>query len=59
MAHTNYTDVLYEVVDDTTALITINRPERYNAFRGTTVEELIDALPSGSKGFIRAWNARR
>jgi dihydroxynaphthoic acid synthetase len=48
MAPITYTDVLYEVVDDTTALITINRPERYNAFRGTTVEELIDA-------FKRAW----
>jgi dihydroxynaphthoic acid synthetase len=43
-----YSDVLYEVVDDATALITINRPDRYNAFRGKTVEELIDA-------FKRAW----
>lgn len=43
-----YEDITYEVVDGTTALITINRPERYNAFRGMTVEELIDA-------FKRAW----
>ena len=50
MATNTYTDVLYEVVDTTTALITINRPERYNAFRGLTVEELIDA-------FKRAWAA--
>jgi len=40
-------DVLYEV-EGTTAVITINRPERYNAFRGQTVDELI-------RGFRRAW----
>jgi 2-ketocyclohexanecarboxyl-CoA hydrolase len=34
------TDVLYEV-DRGLAWITINRPERYNAFRGRTVDELI------------------
>jgi naphthoate synthase len=33
-------DVLYEV-DRGLAWITINRPERYNAFRGRTVDELI------------------
>ena len=38
-----YEDILYEV-DGTTAIVTINRPERYNAFRGRTVEELIIAL---------------
>lgn len=43
-----YSDVLYEVVDGTTAVITINRPDRFNAFRGQTVEELIHA-------FKRAW----
>lgn len=41
----NYTDILYSV-EDTTAIITINRPERYNAFRGRTVDELIDAFRS-------------
>jgi dihydroxynaphthoic acid synthetase len=43
-----YADVSYEVVDGTTAVITINRPHRYNAFRGQTVDELILA-------FKRAW----
>jgi naphthoate synthase len=41
------TDVLYEV-DAGLAWITINRPERYNAFRGRTVDELI-------RCFKRAW----
>jgi naphthoate synthase len=39
-----FEDLLYEIVDDTTALITINRPERYNAFRARTVEELTHAF---------------
>jgi naphthoate synthase len=34
------TDVLYEV-ERGLAWVTINRPERYNAFRGRTVDELI------------------
>src|SRR5258708_5726461 len=36
-------DVLYEV-DRGLAWITINRPERYNAFRGRTIDELIRAF---------------
>ena len=32
------------MVEDATAVITINRPHRYNAFRGRTVEELIAAF---------------
>ena len=36
-------DVLYEV-EDGLAWITINRPERMNAFRGQTVDELIDCF---------------
>ena len=36
-------DVLYEV-DHGLAWITINRPERYNAFRGRTIDELIFCL---------------
>ena len=44
----DYEDVTYEVVDGHTAIITIDRPERLNAFRGRTVGELIDA-------FERAW----
>jgi naphthoate synthase len=38
-----YEDIRYEV-DETTAIITIDRPKRLNAFRGRTVEELIDAF---------------
>ena len=40
-------EVLYEV-DNGVAWITINRPHRYNAFRGMTLDVLID-------GFLRAW----
>ncbi|MCD2196821.1 enoyl-CoA hydratase-related protein [Actinomycetospora endophytica] len=39
----DYEDVSYEV-EGSTAVITIERPERYNAFRGRTVEELIRAF---------------
>ncbi|MCH7908511.1 MAG: enoyl-CoA hydratase/isomerase family protein [Candidatus Hydrogenedentes bacterium] len=35
-----FTDVSYEV-DNGLAWITINRPERYNAFRGRTIDELL------------------
>ena len=45
------TDVLYEV-EDGLATITINRPERMNAFRARTVDELI-------RCFKRAWADRR
>lgn len=38
-----YTDILYEV-DGPNAVVTINRPDRYNAFRGRTVDELIHAF---------------
>ncbi|MDT7705037.1 MAG: hypothetical protein QOG20_644 [Pseudonocardiales bacterium] len=40
---TDYEDVEY-LVEGTTAVITMNRPHRYNAFRGKTVEELIRAF---------------
>jgi 2-ketocyclohexanecarboxyl-CoA hydrolase len=43
----DFTDVTYEV-DNGLAWITINRPERYNAFRARTVDELVMA-------FKRAW----
>jgi dihydroxynaphthoic acid synthetase len=36
----DFEDVQYEK-QGTTAIVTINRPHRYNAFRGKTVEELI------------------
>ncbi len=39
----DYQDILYEV-KGATAYITINRPEKYNAFRGITCEELIHAF---------------
>ena len=38
-----YKDILYEI-RGTAAWITINREEKYNAFRGQTCEELIHAL---------------
>lgn len=38
-----FTDLTYEVIDGV-AVITINRPERYNALRGRTVDELIYAF---------------
>jgi naphthoate synthase len=47
MSDDRFEDIRYEV-DGTTAVVTIARPERYNAFRGRTVEELIAA-------FRRAW----
>jgi naphthoate synthase len=39
-----YTDITYQVEDGGVAVITINRPERMNAFRGRTVDELIHAF---------------
>ena len=38
-----FTDIAYEV-DEGVAVITINRPDRYNALRGRTVDELIYAF---------------
>jgi dihydroxynaphthoic acid synthetase len=40
---TDYEDIRYEV-DGPTAVVTIDRPDRMNAFRGRTVEELIAAF---------------
>ncbi len=39
----SYEDILYDTKDGV-ATITINRPDKLNAFRGQTVEEMIDAL---------------
>ena len=38
-----YEDIRYEL-EGRTAIVTIDRPHRYNAFRGKTVEELISAF---------------
>ena len=40
----SYTDVLFDRTADGVARITINRPERRNAFRPKTVVEMMDAL---------------
>jgi dihydroxynaphthoic acid synthetase len=47
-----FTDVTYVVEEDTFAIVTIDRPERMNSFRGRTVDELISA-------FKHAWADRR
>lgn len=47
-----FTDVTYTVEEDSYAIVTINRPERFNSFRGRTVDELISA-------FKHAWADRR
>ena len=39
----SFEDILFEK-NDGVATITINRPDRLNAFRGQTVEEMIEAL---------------
>lgn len=39
----DYQDIIYEEKNNT-AYITINRPEKYNAFRGITCDELIHAF---------------
>ncbi|MBP2473012.1 naphthoate synthase [Crossiella equi] len=47
----DFTDITYAVDEDGAAVITINRPERMNSFRGRTVDELISA-------FKHAWADR-
>jgi len=47
-----FTDVVYAVEEDAYAIVTINRPDRMNAFRGRTVDELINA-------FKHAWADHR
>jgi naphthoate synthase len=46
----DYQDIRYEV-EEPNAILTIDRPQRLNAFRGRTIEELIHA-------FKRAWADR-
>jgi naphthoate synthase len=47
-----FTDVHYVVEEDNHAIITIDRPDRMNSFRGRTVDELLSA-------FKHAWADRR
>ena len=47
----NFEDILYEVKNGV-AWITINRPEKMNAFRGTTCDEIIKAL-AGARSVCR------
>jgi naphthoate synthase len=49
METSGFEDILLEFDDSSrAAIITINRPARYNAFRGQTVDELVEA-------FRRTW----
>ena len=50
-----YQDILYEV-DNGVARITINRADKYNAFRGITCDELIDAF-NRAAGVVRDQDA--
>ena len=43
IASKDFTDVIYDVSDGI-ATLTINRPDRYNALRGRTVDELLSAF---------------
>src|SRR3954454_21742768 len=52
MSLEEFTDVRYEVEEDNRAVITIDRQDRMNSFRGRTVDELISA-------FKHAWADRR
>lgn len=47
MSQPSYEDLTY-VVDDPVALITLNRPDRMNAFRGQTMQELREAIERAS-----------
>jgi len=47
----DFVDIRYRVEPGGVAVITIDRPDRYNAFRGRTVDELITA-------FKTAWGSR-
>ena len=42
-----YTDILYDV-KDRVATITINRPDRLNAFRSQTIRELAEAFEAAA-----------
>jgi naphthoate synthase len=48
----DYTDITFAVEEESFAVVTINRPDRMNSFRGRTVDELISA-------FKHAWADKR
>lgn len=45
----NYSDILFTVSEDGVATITINRPDRLNAFTGHTIEELTSAIKAADE----------
>ena len=62
----DFQDILYEIRNGV-AWITINRPEKMNAFRGTTCDETLDKLrvdwlkatdPAKQKRLLDAFHAR-
>ena len=57
MTAENFEDILYQV-DGPAAIVTINRPHRYNAFRGQTVEEMVKAFRSGGKTLLQEVTVR-
>ena len=52
----SYQDLIYEIRNGV-AWIIINRPDKMNAFRGTTCDELIKALYKAHAS--RSWPLRR
>lgn len=44
MRREDFTDIEYRIADGGVAVITINRPDRMNSFRGRTVDELLSAF---------------
>ena len=44
---TEFTDITYEVENGSVAWITINRPERYNAFRARTLDRAHPGFQNG------------